>query len=478
MGNGTGGMLKPLDGGYYGGSNLRFRWNPTLRIGQAFKIQSVIDALDNMVMGSAPDASLARADSPFAFASDSQRPVSSRDSLRVKQAYGVWDIGHIMLLQVGRMGDHWGLGMVHNDGRCIDCDFGDSVDRASLLFRISGLNSLWFFDSPAEGRITQLPGAFGQAGDADNADDVFRWGFTIASEPMDEKTKEKRRQDLGRGKAVVDWGIRNEFVSQDFHTEAPDTSSSCVPGQGAASALDCVPLMPREASLWLPNLWLKLQWRPRYDMHLRLEFEAAAIVGDVKYTQNLKSPSSSKEFVGFGSAIELELSVGNLTWMLHTGFATGDELAFGSFGPGFHEPDDSLYGQNKAVQNNTSVGRFLFNRDYHIGMLLYREQIGTITNSAYVKPALRAYFIKSDAQELGVEVGALYGHALAPESTPGQEAPLGIEGNLSLFFGQPGEFSANLEGAVLMPLGAFKTPITGDSPEMAFTLQARLNAHF
>ncbi|HIA03179.1 MAG TPA: TIGR04551 family protein [Myxococcales bacterium] len=474
-----GGMRKPVDGNSYSSTNIRFRWNPTLNIGQAFKVHTVIDALDNVVLGSSPDSGASRPDSPFAFSADSQDPTAEEDAIRVKQVWGEWNIGHSFLLKLGRMGDHWGLGMVHNDGRCEDCDFGDLTDRVSMFFKISGFNSLWFFDSPAEGHIGQLPGAYGQASDLANEDDVYRWGFTVGSQPMDVTSRAKRRRELARGKVVVDWGVRNDFITQDFHTDVQSTTTaSCASTAGQTVDADCVKLQSREANLWLPNLWVKLQWKPHYNTYFRAEFEAAATLGDVKYTQNLKSPSSAKEFVGFGGAAELEFTTGKLTMLLHTGLATGDETAFGSFGPGFHEPNDSLYGQNQTVQDNTTVERFLFNRDYHVDMLLFRQQIGTITNSFYVKPAVRAYLLKSEEQEMGMEVGALYGHALKPESTPGKDSPLGIEGNVRLFFRQPKTFSADLEGAVLMPLGAFNAPITGKSPELTYTIQGRLTARF
>ena len=37
------------------------------------------------------------------------------------------------ILRFGRMGSHWGLGMLRNDGNCLDCDFGDTVDRVQFV---------------------------------------------------------------------------------------------------------------------------------------------------------------------------------------------------------------------------------------------------------------------------------------------------------------------------------------------------------
>ena len=41
------------------------------------------------------------------------------------------------LIAAGRMPNHWGLGILANSGDCIDCDFGDSVDRLMGVFNVS-----------------------------------------------------------------------------------------------------------------------------------------------------------------------------------------------------------------------------------------------------------------------------------------------------------------------------------------------------
>ena len=38
----------------------------------------------------------------------------------------------------GRMGYHWGLGILHNGGNCLDCDYGDTYDRVAFAAGFSG----------------------------------------------------------------------------------------------------------------------------------------------------------------------------------------------------------------------------------------------------------------------------------------------------------------------------------------------------
>ncbi len=63
-------------------------------------------------------------------------------ALILKRAYGevVTPIGY---LAAGRMGAHWGLGMLANGGDCADCDSGDSADR--VVFATTLVDHIWAF---------------------------------------------------------------------------------------------------------------------------------------------------------------------------------------------------------------------------------------------------------------------------------------------------------------------------------------------
>src|SRR6187431_442375 len=101
--------------------------------------------LDNTMFGSTPDYSFSRGlatgyawdRDEFGLFSQSQVPQSSginalTDSIRVKRLWGEVSTP-VGILRFGRMGSHWGLGMVNNDGTRLDDDLGDNVDRIMFV---------------------------------------------------------------------------------------------------------------------------------------------------------------------------------------------------------------------------------------------------------------------------------------------------------------------------------------------------------
>lgn len=487
LGNGSSGFHAPIhknvlnsplgeEGDTIAGANLRFRWRPELWIGQRLRIVTVIDVMDNVVLGSTDNYAAARPDVPLNFLTESNFGFS--DAIRVKQLWGEWNILHTVLLRVGRMADHFGMGMVHNGGECIDCDFGDTTDRASLLIKAFGFHSLWFFDMPQTGATTKARHeAFGQASDGTETDDVTRWGFTIGMKPMEAVAHKQRKQDLRRHKPVVDWAIRNTFTTQSLTSSLPIENLTC--GLDAKHPLDaefdCITLRDRGVSLWVPDAWVRLEWWPRFDLKLRVELEVAGLVGEADATQGVNEPSSAKDFLGMGAVLQVEVEHRKLAYSLEFGIATGDDIAFGYFGPGFGLPDDSEYAANEKLQANKDINRFLFHRDYHVDMILYRQVIGGVTNSFYLKPSVLAHILKSDEMALGGELAVIYAHAIDKDSTPGRAAPMGVEIDANIFYSLPGLGRMDLDLGVLFPLGAFEN---GTDPDVAFTIQGRITTTF
>src|SRR4051812_37514908 len=109
-------------------------WDMRLRTDVAFYapgstvgVKARFDVFDNLAFGSLPDGIPA--------ATTTQR--SPVDAFRVKRAWGelLLPIGFIT---AGRMGTHWGLGMVANGGDCLDCDSSDASDRIAYLTPLAG----------------------------------------------------------------------------------------------------------------------------------------------------------------------------------------------------------------------------------------------------------------------------------------------------------------------------------------------------
>ena len=142
-------------------TNIRFRYQPTLHISESLRVRTTFDVFDNLVLGSTPDGSRRlgydRPDSPFETFSGSQRPQESRvsdwrDAVRVKHLWGEWTTP-LGLLMMGRTASHWGLGVLANNGGCLDCDFGDSVDRIMGVTKLFGTYLALAWDFPSEGFV-------------------------------------------------------------------------------------------------------------------------------------------------------------------------------------------------------------------------------------------------------------------------------------------------------------------------------------
>ena len=119
---GTGGNHSQSD------ANLRFRFEPTFEVSEDLAIYVQMDLLDNVLLGSNPKSD------PFL---DPFTPLHVLESTRVADVIKlkrVWGRVNTTLgeLLFGRMGYHWGLGILHNDGNCLDCDYGDTYDRIAF----------------------------------------------------------------------------------------------------------------------------------------------------------------------------------------------------------------------------------------------------------------------------------------------------------------------------------------------------------
>jgi uncharacterized protein (TIGR04551 family) len=487
LGASVGGIRAPLDStaknagktdasDVLAGTNIRFRFEPTVSVGQAFRIHAQFDVLDNVVLGSSADYHPDRADVHLAALAEGQGAVS--DGIAVKQAWLEWEVFHGITFAAGRMSEQFGLGMVTSGGEGLDSDFQDSTDRVSLQIRAFGLHSLWFFDSPFEGATSKnrLDG-FGQASDLGSVDDTIRWGFTIGMRPQDAVELEQQAKDLAAGKPSFQWVIKNSFTSQDFQSVTQTDPVDC-PADSLGFAYDCVELFPRAASLWTPDVWLRLDWRPAFDTSVRVELELAGLVGSFEYVQNIPDPESKKDMLAFGGVLQAAVTHRALTYGLEFGAASGDDIAFGPYGESFVPTDDSVYAQSDRLRSNGTITRFLFNRDYRVDLLLYREVLGAVTDSFYVKPSVKLMIIDTDTMRLGGTLSMLYAQAFLAEPTPGRDNPLGLETDLNFFYEEPARFRADLDAGFLVPFAGLDNAGLGRSGKTAFTIQARLGILF
>lgn len=444
-------------------ANLRLRLQPEVRVGQVFRVAAVIDALDNVVLGSTPRGYPSLSGTPVVAGSSSQEPPrkgvnSWGDSLRVKRAWAelYLPFGAFVL---GRMANSWGLGMMASAGDGIDDDVDDSVDRVGFVTSVANHLLGLSFDINANGPTTAtLSNPTGQPVDVTNRDDVR----TLSLAVLHVTAPEVLRTKLRAKKVVVDYGVYGTWRSQ--RDEAPyyhlvnfgEATHAYEPGDYVRLGVD----------LFGGDAWFRLH-APR----VRFEFEAACVGGwadPTVVTQNAdflppgflpgdKPPRLS--FLQWGGVAQLEvqprLDLG-LTVLGEVGVASGDDAW------GFGAMPNKVRGRPGDLdapqfdwwdwKSDHSVDNFRFHPNYHVDRILWRRIVGTFTDGVYAKGRLRYHPIP----EIRIDGWAVYSRTLNARSAPGLAKPLGVEAGLDLAWFTSFGFEAHASYAVLFPLAGLR----------------------
>lgn len=471
------------------GANMRLRLDPSLNVSEEVRIRTQIDILDNLVLGSTPDYAFDTSNrTQFGIFSENQAAPRSgvnslQDSLTVKRAYGEVSTP-VGILRFGRMGSHWGLGMLRNDGNCLDCDHGDTVDRVQFVTEpYAGFYVTPMMDLNVEGPITGRQLHTGQPYDISNSDDSHSLIVAAARRDTDQQAKAKLENNL----SVFNYGIHFTYRTQ--RNEATDFYNSAGPESVATG------VVRREASLYVPDLWVKFEKK-----NFRIELEAAAIIGSLS-NRALSSAQAADitqnqalSVLQFGGVLqgEYRLMDGALRIRGETGFASGDRAPGLGNRPGRRGSGDNgetlrgdFDGPQYACQTtggctDNSIRNFRFNRDYRVDMILWREILGPVTDTVYVKPG--ATYQVGDGILLFGDV--IYSRAIYEQSTPSGDDPnLGVELNLGARYQTDDGFFAQLRWGVLFPMAGLDIPgRTASSPvpelELAQALRALVGIQF
>ena len=207
---------------------MRLRLEPTINVTEQVRVKAQLDVFDNMVLGSTPRATtlieapaappqLRRAAVGVLASVSSRRSAginSVYDSIRAKRAWAEvrTPFGE---LRFGRMPSHWGIGMLVNNGDCLDCDFGVNADRVMFATKLWGHFIAFMWDWVATGPTTQLIGPQQGQGvfyNADTLDDVSQWILALGKQDKPEELKEK----LDQGKVVFNYGGYFVYRQQDW----------------------------------------------------------------------------------------------------------------------------------------------------------------------------------------------------------------------------------------------------------------------
>lgn len=467
------------------GVNMRFRFEPTINVSEEVRIRAQIDALDNLVWGSTPDYSFSRNGgagywtdrNDFSIFSQTQTAPraginSLNDSLMMKRVWGEVSTP-VGILRFGRMGSHWGLGMLHNDGNAIDNDWGDTVDRISFTAEpFAGFYVTPMLDVNIVGTTSLRLPEGGQPFNLSNYDDGLNYILAVARRDTDTEARAK----LDSGQTVFNYGLHFSYRNQ--RTDSVDTLSQPFTTDGRNVASPDVPAsyVRREANLFIPDVWAKLERK-----NFRIEGEFAAILGSIGNRAlsgaNGNQPGENQrlDVWQFAAVLqgEYKLLNGDLEIGGEVGFASGDPAP--GFGNAPRRKSSGLAGDIDGPQYRCSssgpcpdntIRNFRFNRDYRVDMILYREVLGGVTDSLYVKPKVQ-YRI---TQGLNVFIAGIYSRALFAESTPSggntvlaKDPNLGIEANAGARYETEDGFYAQAQYGILFPLGGFNREQSGQS---------------
>jgi len=481
------------------GANMRFRYKPTIRISDSLSIHTTIDVLDNVVMGSTPDFHPLRPDVPIAAFSSAQVPPSEefevKDSVRVKELWGEWKLLGAPL-RFGRMSSNWGLGMLSNDGNGWDDDYGDYYDRIMFSLQLYGIYIAGGYDIVSSGPTYQQPlQPFGQAYDITETDDVQQGFVAIFSRPIQQHELDARKNLLVRErKPAFDWGLYTVYRKQNLDLS---TSSNL----DTSRLYDDTQLVKREAWAIIPDVWLRMEYRPSYMQRLRLELEAAMIYGKIGHVPGATPEDDlggERDLTSWGVAFEGEYTRGSLTFGLDAGAASGDSARgltindknnFSQKEPKYDANGDRVVHENGdpafTEVFNTKITNFKFDRNYHVDQILFREVIGSVTNAWYVKPYIQYDLFNAPDAAIGGRLDILYARALEPSAYPGESADLGLELDAKIFFASENKFYGDVTFGILFPGDAFalKDGYLGysgsdRSPGIAWTLQSHLVMNF
>jgi uncharacterized protein (TIGR04551 family) len=440
-------------------ADLRLRTDLAFFVpGGGIAVKARIDALDNVALGSAPEGTPA--------ASSSQSPDEA--FLRVRRVYGEV-LTPFGLLSVGRMGSHWGLGMLTHGGDCFDCDSGDASDRIAFVTPLLG--HLWAFayDFSATGPFVP-DRSESRVIDIDPSANVHTLTFAALRYHSDASRARRARAD----RATFDYGA---YVSHRWQeNDVPATYLATA----QPVALDRRQVMARGFTATALDGWLRLSG-PGY----RVELEAAWLTAEVEQPSLipgvlLKEPTTSSQL---GAALESAFGdrEGVFVGGLDLGYASGDASpGFGAFPePGASAPrPGDLDGPQAAPPFDNEVNNFRFHPDYRVDRILFREIIGTVTDATYLKPHAEVRFMHNAAGSMFASLAAVVSFAVNAESTPGGERPLGVELDPTISYVSRFGFRAALEQATLLPLSGLDNPALGLAAQPAQLWRLRLTHAF
>ena len=454
--------------GLMSSTDVRVRLEPTLRLGDSAKVHLQLDAAG--LLGD--DAVEALTASRYGTGALGNNPLHS--GLLVRRAWASVRVLGLANVEIGRMPDHFGLGMVRNQGGELDQDLQNDVDRVRVTADVFGFHlslgraSLASYPMATPGgALANYNGAVAaQVGVVSPAADTLGPGNTGL--PVQDST-DVVRWDLGvaGGKLTNDKGLLWEaallWQSQAYalrleNTQTPDGPTPRQQLSDPNCGADCAMLSNRALRLY--TFQGAADWRAVWGgFPLRLQAEGAFQYGTI-VRSDITVAADPKTIVAGGAALKARWQRPRGDWLLDAGIATGE--ADGGFGV-----TDSTNFKMGGVADGSArslLTGFRFHRSYRVDGLLFRDVIGAVANAVYLRPAVQWPLVQTKTRSVVLETGLLGAMAASADATPGLGRWIGLEPDVTLrmqlassqvvgraTFLLPGSALANSGGAAAQP---------------------------
>jgi uncharacterized protein (TIGR04551 family) len=515
-------------------NNMRLRLEPTFHVGEELSVHLEADFLDNMVLGATPLNGLPN-DNPL-------RPDPSRNRLgadqispragsewfqnpvEVNEAYG--EVSSFFgTLRVGRMDNHWGLGMFYNGGDCDDCDFGDHIDRIYLRTRVQGFYGALAVEFPAEGLVGAQPNMpDGAPNDLSQLDDAAQFTLQLWRSPTSQRERELEQKVLVEDrKPVVNGGLLASWRTQQGATLSdanPPTPRAPLGPTNPGGVASNPALIYQGVQMFVVDGWGEFLYQPDAKTKIEVQLEAMTAFGSVDNTTYEAVDRDPDAGDGADDVNCFDETVRNanegvcranardffqLGVALRSKFELGGPVAFGLNGG--YASGGSAANWGWRATDGADLDFFRFDPDYHVDLILFRNVIGTVTNAVYASPYLQASFLESGDRKVRLDVNGIISHAVNLDGTPAgsqsldtngsataRSGLLGVELDAAARYILAGTFNASLEGGILFPLdglaavsGRERLTVFGNNantfsddvtPSTAWTVQFKLNWKF
>jgi uncharacterized protein (TIGR04551 family) len=457
-------------------ANLRFRINPELTISDNLRIVSQLDLLNNIVLGSTPDAYATQPNNPTtgftssgyasagyngyapaaAFSTTQGSPTvginSYQNAVNVNRVWAEYmtPVGQI---RFGRMPNQWGLGMVANAGDGIDSDYQSTVDRIMFVTGIKSwdlyFGGAWDFVATGPTNSTPFDVYGGQPVNTCNLCNVGEWVLFAAHRTNPELQKLK----LAHGDLVVNGGVETTYRRQYLDVLSGYTPLTVNSGDTTNNG----DLTRRDAYAFIPDAWVQALWGK-----LRIEGEFAAILGNIGELPVLgsaynQSPYLVQEF-GLATQTEFRAIEDKLHLEFGFGWASGDPWVQG-LNPG-------KTGLQPELNNNIGpISTFRFHPDYRVDLIFFRNILTRVEGAYYFRPSVDYDLIRqANGQKFGGGAAIIWSRSSQFEQSPGHARDLGIELDFRLYYQAKdgslnddptkiGGFFTMLQYGVFFPLG-------------------------